>query len=124
MAHEILEPEAHRRVVSHDLATGESTYRVEYRRNKIRLGELILGGQGEESYRIRQDDPAGAETRMTRSYRFERPGWRIRIETETVLCRDAGDFRLDSSLAAFENEAEVFARRWTHRFPSDTGSNG
>jgi hypothetical protein len=61
---------------------------------------------------------------MTRSYRFERPGWRIRIETKTVLCRDAGDFRLDSSLAAFENEAEVFARHWTHRFPSDTGING
>jgi hypothetical protein len=124
MAHEILEPEAHRRLASHDLATGESAYRVEYRRNKVRLGDLVFAGHGEESYRIRRDDPTSAETRMARSYRFERPGWRIRVETQTVLCRDAGDLRLDSRLAAFENETEVFARQWTHRFPTDTGNNG
>jgi putative CocE/NonD family hydrolase len=119
IAHEILRPESHRREVRHDLATGASEYAVDFRRGRIRLGELVLDGYGRELYSIQAADPASASAALEREFVFERPGWTVRVRVRTALRREGLDLRLDSDLAAFEGDAEIFTRRWTHRFPYD-----
>ncbi|MGH6938590.1 CocE/NonD family hydrolase [Hypericibacter sp.] len=119
LPHEMLKPEAHRREVRHDLATATSDYVVDFRRRRIGLGELVMDGHGHEIYRIHTGDPTSAAALLEREFQFERPGWHIRVRAQTSLCRDGRDLRLDSSLTAFENEAQIFDRQWTHRFPYD-----
>ena len=57
-------------------------------------------------------DPLSAETRIVQRYAMGREGWRIRIETETVLTADATSFHLTGELRAYENDALVRTRHW------------
>jgi hypothetical protein len=116
IAHEIVAPETEERQILHDLASGASTYLVRFRRSTIALGGLTFGGSGQEQYRIHPDDPASAETRIERETWFSRPGWSVRIRTSTLLRRESGRFRLDSTLHALENDKTAFQREWTHTF--------
>ena len=57
-------------------------------------------------------DPLSAETRIVQRYAMGREGWRIRIETTTVLTADASAFRLTGELKAYENDVMVRTRDW------------
>ncbi len=62
-------------------------------------------------------DPLSAETRIVQRYAMGRDGWRIRIETETVMRGDATHFTIESELRAFEGDTLVRTRQWHERIP-------
>lgn len=62
-------------------------------------------------------DPLSAETRILQRYAMGREGWRIRIETETVMTGDAEHFTITGELRAYENEELVRERRWSELVP-------
>lgn len=115
--HEIVEPEAAQRTVTEDLATGITTQTTKSNRNTVRLGELVFGSRGEESFTIHPADPATAAYASGRSQFMERPGWSVCLDSEVGLVWDDGMLRMDTRFQAFEGGEEVFSRTWQHRFP-------
>jgi hypothetical protein len=116
IAHEVVAPAAYERVVRRDVVTGGAALEVVTTKPTMRLGDLVFGGSGREVYEI-GDGPARVAFRRVQFMR--RPGWDVRIESET----DFGEAGLRSGLRAFLDGACVFDEVW-HDSPVKADTNG
>jgi len=78
---------------------------------------MRLEGSGTDYERASRDvwsiadgDPLSATLRCERTIALDREGWNVRIETVSTMTADAGTFRVDDSLEAFEGERRVFEK--------------
>jgi len=118
---ETLRPASVVRTLKHDVGSGRVEYRID--RDDGRL-KLLHSGTFIETvkaniYRIKDDDPLAAESRVTVSYKMERPGWTIEIRTAVTLTGDATRFRLVTDFDAFENDARIHSRSWDDHIARD-----
>ena len=58
-------------------------------------------------------DPLSARARIEQTYRLERLGWLVRIETVAELTADAERFRIVGTMKVFEGDTPVRTREWT-----------
>ncbi len=114
--HDILRPEAIRRITGIDAATGRTSLTIETQRQATQVDGLSFCTDGHEIFSILPDAPASAHVAITRQMRMERPGWAIRLETLTEVGIEAGRIALHCRLDAFENDDLVFSRRWRRAF--------
>jgi hypothetical protein len=116
-----LEPGNATRTLTQDIGTGELVlhHLEDTGRNRLDDIGLITQKRSEETFSIREGDPASARTDMVRIVRAEREGWKIRTETRLTFSCDADNFFIKASLDAFENDAPVANRRWDKTIPRD-----
>jgi predicted acyl esterase len=80
---------------------------------------LVLTDEGEDVYRIRDDDPLSAEVRCERRVGFVREDWDTRIEATSTMRADHSAFHVTCHLKASDNGVEVFERDWSFEIPRD-----
>ena len=121
----LLRPGRLERTVSYDAVTGLCTH--------IIRGEGGLFGEGVHRFNEIDTtvdhgmlrtltigaDPLSARDAIEQHYEMGRDGWRIRIETRTVLTSDATHFIVEGSLRVLENGALVRERDWHERILRD-----
>jgi hypothetical protein len=114
-------PDSSTRTLTHDVGTGEIVLHHVEDTGRNRLDGIGLTTQkiSEETFTIRDGDPASARTDMVRTVRSERDDWKIRTETRLTFSCDAKNFFIKASLDAFENDAPVVNRRWDETIPRD-----
>jgi putative CocE/NonD family hydrolase len=79
----------------------------------------VVGHDLKRELAIHRDDPLCASCTITQTYRQERGGWRIRIETTARMTASATHFILEATLRAYENDALVRERSWPASIPRD-----
>jgi hypothetical protein len=106
---------------SHDLHTDTAVLAGSHRGGLERFDDIDLaaGTAVRERYSIATTDPLSAEAALAWTIRRERPGWRIRIEASITIGSTADSFIVRQSLAAFENDASVFAQDVKDRIARD-----
>jgi uncharacterized protein len=116
-----LAPDSSTRTLTHDVGTGEIVLHHVEDTGRNRLDDIGLTTQkvSEETFTIREGDPASARTDMLRVVRAERDDWKIRTETRLTFSCDAESFFIKASLDAFENDEPVANRRWNEIIPRD-----
>lgn len=115
LEHEILTPEITSRRVSWDAGSNRHQLTMDAQRQQVRIGELSFDGAGHEVYEI----GATADTaswRAERLQRYQRPGWQIRLRSESRLVWEGAGLVLTSRYTAWENDQQVYDRQWEHRF--------
>jgi len=116
LAHEVLDAGANSRTISWDVASGAAVLISRSRRRTVRLGELIFGGDAEETDSILAHDAASARVTMRRSQFMQRPGWSVRLSSVTEFFWDHGALRMNVSFEAFEGQVSVCQKSWDQRF--------
>jgi hypothetical protein len=82
---------------------------------------LTLTDEGEDVYRIRDDDPLSAEVRCERRLGFVRDDWNASIDASSTMTAGRSMFRVTCRLRASEADREVFSRTWAFEIPRDHG---
>ncbi|MEN3262084.1 CocE/NonD family hydrolase [Sodalis endosymbiont of Spalangia cameroni] len=115
----LVAPARGRQRVIRDMDDGETTLEVVRNLGAVELAEtgLRLEALGREIYRVNAHDPAGARSEAWRSAGFHRGDWQARLEIHSLLTADAGGWRLESTLDAWDGEEPCFSRRWRLDFP-------
>lgn len=115
-----------RRYSKQDHVTGETTYVTEgigglFGEGILRFDEIdtMASHSLKRELTIRDDDPLSARTVLTQSYEMGREGWRILIESRSVLTADLDRWHLTTELTAKENGQVVTERAWTEDIPRD-----
>ncbi|WP_343717532.1 CocE/NonD family hydrolase C-terminal non-catalytic domain-containing protein, partial [Inquilinus sp.] len=115
-----------RRYSKQDHVAGETIYVTEgiggvFGEGILRFDEIdtTLAHSLKRELTIRDDDPLSARYVLTQSYEMGREGWRIRIETRSVLTADLDRWHLTTELTAKENGEVVTERAWTEDIPRD-----
>jgi uncharacterized protein len=118
---EQLRPPVNERRVTHDGMTGETVVEIldDAGLKRIDGHGLECGIAGREIHRIRGDDPLSARTETVWTTDTGRGDWRVRTLSTSSLWADALTFHLEAELVAFENDQEVFRRRWRTAIPRD-----
>ena len=116
-----LRPGSSIRTLTHDVGTGEIVLHHVEDTGRSRLDGINLATEkkSEETFSIRENDPATARTDMLRIVSAERDGWKVRTETRMTFSCDAENFFIKASLDAFENDEPVANRRWDETIPRD-----
>jgi uncharacterized protein len=70
-------------------------------------------------YAIVEGDPLSAAVRFRATSGMARGDWRMLSEVTSEMTSDVEAFHVTTTLEVTENEAQVFARTWTYRFPRD-----
>ena len=109
------------RRVRHDLATGEVELEFDWHpsRTRILATDTELTEENVTRYRIVEGEPLSATVLSEVEVSLARPGWNTRTRAISTMTCDAERFLVTSTLEAFEGNARVHARTWTHRFPRD-----
>ncbi|WP_225765061.1 CocE/NonD family hydrolase [Inquilinus sp. Marseille-Q2685] len=115
-----------RRYSKQDHVTGETTYVTEgvggvFGEGILRFDEIdtTLAHSLKRELVIRDDDPLSARYVLTQSYEMGREGWRILIESQSVLTADLDRWHLTTELTAKENGQVVTERSWSEDIPRD-----
>ncbi|TKI04235.1 CocE/NonD family hydrolase [Martelella alba] len=116
LEHEIVAPETTSRQVVWDAGRHRHRLTMETQRQRVRIGELTFDGAGREIHEIGAT-PATASWSAERTQRYQRPGWHIRLQSESRLFWEDTALVLISRYTAWENEQQIFHRQWRHRFP-------
>jgi hypothetical protein len=105
----------------HDLDTGMTELVSGFDSGLERFDDIgIAAGMAvRQRFAITGDDPLSAVATLAWTIRRERGDWRIRIEAAIELACTADSFLVRQTLAAFEGEAERFARSWESRIARD-----
>jgi hypothetical protein len=110
------------RTVCRDLATGlvEQVFDWDLG-GSVRLVDIDLRSwdTSRTVFSIREGDPLSAEVRFRATSGMARGEWSALAEVTATMTADAGEFRVETALAAHESGERVFARSWTQRFPRD-----
>ncbi|TSD87676.1 CocE/NonD family hydrolase [Mycobacterium sp. KBS0706] len=121
-----LSPGTIRRYSKQDHISGETTYVTEgiggvFGEGILRFDEIdtTLAHSLKRELTIRDDDPLSARYVLTQSYEMGREGWRILIESRSVLTADLDRWHLTTELTAKENGQVVTERSWTEDIPRD-----
>lgn len=80
---------------------------------------LDVGRRAYERYSDVADDFTSVSGESAWTMRFERPDWKVRVETRTVLRSSATDFFVDATLDGYEEDRRVFSRTWNETVPRD-----
>jgi uncharacterized protein len=104
-----------------DPATGVCTMVVERDRGRRRAREdgLEVGGMQRDVFAIVEGDPLSAAVECEREMELSRGAWSARVETQSRMTADAGEFCLVNRLEAFENGERIFARERSFLVPRD-----
>lgn len=115
-----------RRYSKQDHVTGETIYVTEgiggvFGEGILRFDEIdtTLAHSLKRELTIRDDDPLSARYVLTQSYEMGREGWRILIESRSVLTADLDRWHLTTELTAKENGQVVTERSWSEDIPRD-----
>jgi hypothetical protein len=100
-------------------ATAALISQPDFLAGRIRITELGLEVEdwGENTYRIRSDDPLSAEVRCRRRAVLARPGWETQVEAEATMTGTASEFVVQTELRARHNGETVATRHFTTRVP-------
>ncbi|MDR6293944.1 hypothetical protein E9232_006498 [Inquilinus ginsengisoli] len=119
-------PGSIRRYTVQDHVTGETTYVTEgigglFGEGILRFDEIdsMASHSLKRELTIRDDDPLSARYVLTQSYEMGREGWRILIESRSVLTADRDQWHLSTELTASENGQPAAARSWSESIPRD-----
>jgi putative CocE/NonD family hydrolase len=120
-AHTLLAPAKREWQVIHNLASNEVTLDVVNNDPLLRLDDigLAFGRDVEECYSYRNNRYDTVRGEVVQERRFERPGWRVRTVTRTVLTSTAKAFLIRATLDAYEGDVRVFAKSWDEEIPRD-----
>ena len=104
-----------------DPETGRCTIVVQRNRGRRQAREdgLEVGGMQRDVFSIVEGDPLSAAVECEREMELCRGAWSARIETQSRMTADAGEFRLVNRLEAFENGERIFERERSFRVPRD-----
>ncbi|MGO1078667.1 CocE/NonD family hydrolase [Inquilinus sp. CA228] len=115
-----------RRYSVQDHVTGETTYVTEgigglFGEGILRFDEIdtVASHSLKRELVIRDDDPLSTRYVLTQSYEMGREGWRILIESRSVLTADLDRWHLTTELTAKENGQVVTERSWSEDIPRD-----
>ena len=84
---------------------------------RIESHGLVTEERMAERWTIHPDDPACASAVIGWQQAQSLDEWRIRTEAQTEMTSTATAFHFKASLAAFENDEEVFRRTWEEEVP-------
>ncbi|MFP3907484.1 MAG: CocE/NonD family hydrolase [Acidimicrobiales bacterium] len=117
----VVEPGHHTWRVIRDLATDQSTLEVVKDEGTVHIDEidLDLTDQTWEWYRSTGSDFTSLEGETTSVRGFARGDWSVRTVTNTKLTADATQFRVRSTLDAYEGDTRIFSRNWDRTVPRD-----
>ena len=124
LAVETLEPDAGRRAVERDYASGRTELTFGWATGgRYRLVEagLVAGCWASTTYSIVPGDPLSAEVRCECATELGRDGWVTRAEVRAVMDADAERFRVRTELEAFEDGERMRRREWTFETPRELG---
>ncbi|WOF24043.1 CocE/NonD family hydrolase [Microbacterium betulae] len=90
------------RLVTHDVARGETTLRVDpgYGGTRRYPDGLSFWESAEEVYVVREGDPCSPEARSRWRIRMAGEGWEADVETTTTITADEREFRIASRVRA------------------------
>jgi hypothetical protein len=121
-----LSPGTIRRYSKQDHVSGETVYVTEgigglFGEGILRFDEIdtMASHSLKRELVIRDDDPLSARYVLTQSYEMGREGWRILIESRSVLTADLDRWHLTTELTAKENGQVVTERAWSEDIPRD-----
>ncbi|WP_342238011.1 CocE/NonD family hydrolase [Inquilinus sp. OTU3971] len=121
-----LSPGTIRRTSKQDHVTGETIYVTEgigglFGEGILRFDEIdtMASHSLKRELVIRDDDPLSARYVLTQSYEMGREGWRILIESRSVLAADLDRWHLTTELTAKENGQVATERSWSEDIPRD-----
>jgi putative CocE/NonD family hydrolase len=111
---------SHTRIVT-DLATDMVTVDEYSDSGLIRIPEFDweYGAATQRRFSIRPDDPLSATAEIIWKKEYGRGGFRIRIETRTLMRVSKENLLLTATLDAYEGEARAFSREWDLAIPRD-----
>jgi hypothetical protein len=114
-------PGIHRRSVTQDPVTGETTVVMEKDGGATHLFAIDLESDMHtlETYRMRLDDPLSATGETAYRSHLRRGDWSITTLTRTRLRLDATHFHAAAELEAFEGAKRLFDRREEFSVPRD-----
>ncbi len=119
--HKIVRPPSGSRQITHDSASGETRYDVAHDGGEIQFeaSGLTFGSSNSQCYAITDDDPLSAQVAYRADFSFARDAWQVTTESELVVTCTASHFVLEGRIAAFEGDAEAFARNWDVKIPRE-----
>jgi putative CocE/NonD family hydrolase len=81
--------------------------------------DLVSEDTNHTVYSIVEGDPLSPEVSFRATTGIARGDWSGRAEVTATMRSDAEAFHVTSELTAYEDDEQVFARRWEHRVPRD-----
>lgn len=117
LALQTLRPPSNVRTIEYDLVSGYTVMHVDddFGRYQNPNHGLVTGQVARECYRIHPEDPSTCRADIQWTQTLERQDWSIRTETKTLLQSDTGNFYIQASIEAFEDDNKVFERHWDRR---------
>jgi hypothetical protein len=70
-----------------------------------------------DTFSVAPADPLSARVRCTRVIELDRPGWSVKVLTESEMASDAVSFGVTNTVRAFEGSEQLFERTWNRRIP-------
>ena len=71
------------------------------------------------TFSIIEGDPLSASASSEHEIAIARGAWRTRVRAAANLTCDATVFRVETDLAAWEDDSSVLAREWSFEMPRD-----
>jgi hypothetical protein len=109
------------RTALRDLAGGAVETRFDWidSRSLIVPSATELAEHNAAHYRLVEGDPLSAQARCEVTVGLARGGWRTSVEVRAAMTCDAGAFRLETEVAAYEGATLFHTRRWSHAIARD-----
>ena len=114
-----LRPARIERTIRRDVDTGEVEYAVHRDDGRVRLEHsgTVIETVKSNVFRVRDDDPLAAESRVSVVFVMERPDWHVEVRTSGTLTGDASQLRLVTDCDVFDGGTRIYSRSWDHRIP-------
>ena len=115
----VIEPEATNWIRHYDFDADAHTLEVDDSEGVFRIGTTATDIQkvGYECYRIEGDDVHSAQAETFWRMGFFRDDWRVNTETWTRMSCNAGAFRIEATLRAYQDGELVYEQDWDRSIP-------
>jgi hypothetical protein len=117
----VLRPRAPQLTVTEEVATGAVTYRMS--RDFSAAFRLPSGLEYHDhdpcTFTITGDDPLSARVVCERRIVVQRGDWSTTVEVHAEMTADADDYRVSSTIHAFEGDTEVHSKTYSATIPRD-----
>jgi hypothetical protein len=104
-----------------DQASGETRYLLmrDFSGARRHPNGLEYGDYDPVTLTIREGDPLSARVTVERNIEQRRGDWCVRIEVRSEMTADAADYRVSTSIDAYEGDTRVHTRTHVARVPRD-----